>query len=62
MATRTIRAEDREGKTYSFERPEQMVGYDFKLVEVDKNDWTQDQIRTWIRPTLSKYGGELRER
>ena len=61
MATRTIRCTARDGSTHNFDTPEQMVGYDFVRVEIDKGDWTQDQIREKIRPTLSKYGGELRE-
>lgn len=61
MATRSIRGFDKAGQEHRFDTPSQMVGYDFVRVEIDKGDWSQDQIREYIRPTLARYGGELRE-
>lgn len=58
---RAIQAYDKQGRKYAYERPEQLVGLHLTKVEIDKNDWSQDQIRDYIRPCLAKYGGELIE-
>lgn len=58
---RQIRAVDKQNREFKFDRPDQMVGYDFKRVTIDKNDWPQEVIQQFIRPTLTKLGGELIE-
>lgn len=57
-----IQAIDRDEVEHRYDRPEQLAGKQFVRVYVGLGDWSQDEIRQWIRPTLKQYGGELIER
>lgn len=56
-----IQALDTAGAMQHFQHPEQLKDKQFKKIFITKHDWTQDDIRTYIRPALVVFGGELVE-